>query len=228
MIECSHLTLAYDGMIVLKDLSFSVKQGDYLCILGENGSGKSTLMKALLGLKAPVSGRIDYTGVLKKEIGYIPQRTEVQMDFPASCYEIVCSGMLNRLGWRPFFSRRQKAEALENMKKLGIADLKKRSYRELSGGQQQRVLLARALCSAGKLIMLDEPVAGLDPQAAQSLYELIRQLNEEGMTVIMVTHDVPAAVKYSNQILQIRHDGYFFGSTEEYCRKAGKGGPQFD
>ncbi|MDR0222593.1 MAG: ABC transporter ATP-binding protein [Oscillospiraceae bacterium] len=219
-LTCRNLTLGYEGKTVVSNLSFTVNAGDYLCVVGENGSGKSTLMKALLKLKTPTSGQIQTGGGLtRKEIGYLPQHTAAQKDFPASVREVVRSGCLNRCGLRPFYSKAEKRMAEENMENTGISKLAKRCYRELSGGQQQRALLARALCAAGKIILLDEPVAGLDPAAAAEMYELIAKLNAEAVTVIMISHDIAAAVKYASHILHIGNkSALFFGLTADYLQ----------
>ena len=217
LITVSNASLGYEGKAIVSDINFSVCEGDYLCIVGENGSGKSTLMKTLLGQKNVISGKIEFSDGLKQnEIGYLPQQTDVQKDFPASVKEIVLSGCLNRSGFRPFYSKSQKETAARNMEKLGITDLSGKCYRELSGGQQQRVLLARALCAAEKLLVLDEPVAGLDPMVTKSLYSLIEEINRSGMTVIMVSHDMDAAVEYASHILHIGHKPLFFGKKEDY------------
>ncbi|MGN0546210.1 MAG: metal ABC transporter ATP-binding protein [Acutalibacteraceae bacterium] len=219
LITVSNASLGYEGKAIVSDINFSVCEGDYLCIVGENGSGKSTLMKTLLGQKNVISGKIEFSDGLKQnEIGYLPQQTEVQKDFPASVKEIVLSGCLNRSGFRPFYSKSQKETAARNMEKLGITELSGKCYRELSGGQQQRVLLARALCAAEKLLVLDEPVAGLDPMVTKSLYSLIEEINKSGMTVIMVSHDMDAAVEYASHILHIGHKPLFFGKKEEYVK----------
>lgn len=219
LIKTENLTLSYENMTVIKDLGFEVNSGDYLCIVGENGSGKSTLVKALLGLKKPMGGSIEFgDGLRQNEIGYLPQQTNAQRDFPASVYEVVISGCLNSRGIRPFYSARERGIAAENMKRLGISELKNRSYRELSGGQQQRVLLARALCATRKILLLDEPVTGLDPMVTAEFYGLISQINRDGVTVIMVTHDMSAAVKYASHILCMREDDFFFGSAEEFLK----------
>lgn len=204
-------------MTVIENLSFEINSGDYLCIVGENGSGKSTLVKALLSLKKPENGTIEFgDGLKKNEIGYLPQQTSAQKSFPASVSEVVISGCLNSRGFRPFYSLKERKTAAENIEKLGITELKNRSYRELSGGQQQRVLLARALCATKKLLLLDEPVTGLDPIITAEFYELISRINKEGITVIMVTHDISAALKYANRVLCMREDRHFFGSLEEF------------
>jgi zinc transport system ATP-binding protein len=204
MLTCQNLTLGYEGKTVVSNLSFTVNAGDYLCIVGENGSGKSTLMKAMLGLQSPMSGQIITGGGLAaNDIGYLPQQTAVQKDFPASVREVVLSGCLNRCGLRPFYSPAEKQIAKENMQRLGISNLAKRCYRELSGGQHQRVLLARALCAAGKILLLDEPAAGLDPDAAADMYELIQKLNKEGLTIIMISHDTDACAKYASHTLRL-------------------------
>ena len=227
LITCKKLSLGYDGREIVKDLSFTVNEGDYLCIVGENGSGKTTLMKTLLGLNPLISGKIEFGGGLKsREIGYLPQQTPVQRDFPASVFEIVLSGFEGSMGLKPFYSAAQKEEALGNIKKMGIEHLKNRCYRELSGGQQQRVLLARALCATQKLILLDEPVAGLDIKATEEMYSLIERLNrEDRITVIMISHDIAAAKKYASHILHIGGN-HFFGSKEEYI-KSGDFGSHF-
>ena len=212
-ITCKNAALGYENRIVAEKLNFTVSAGDYLCILGENGSGKSTLIKALLGLKPQISGEIlcDHQG-----IGYLPQQTVIQRDFPASVREIVRSGCLGKTGLRPFYTKEEKTLADKMMQQLGIKELEKRCYRDLSGGQQQRVLLARALCAA-KNMLLDEPVTGLDPRAQQELYEQIAALNRAGTTVIMVSHDVTAAVRYASHILQIgKKKQLFFGTTADY------------
>lgn len=219
-LTCNNVTLGYDGKAVTENLNFEVHAGDYLCIVGENGAGKSTLIKALLGLKNTMTGEIKTHGGLKPtEIGYLPQQTEVQKDFPASVGEIVCSGLLNKCGIKPFYTKEQKAFALKQMERMNIENLKKRCYRELSGGQQQRVLLARALCATGKMLLLDEPVAGLDPKVTKEMYELIYDLNrKDGITVIMVSHDIAAAVKYATHILHIGHTPLFFGTKDDYIK----------
>ena len=217
LINTDHLNLSYENMTVIENLTFEVKSGDYLCIVGENGSGKSTLVKALLGLKKPVSGSIEFgDGLLQKEIGYLPQQTNVQRDFPASVAEVVISGCLNSRGLRPFYSARERKLASENIERMELSELKNRSYRELSGGQQQRVLLARALCAAKKLLLLDEPVTGLDPMVTAELYELISGINKSGATIIMVTHDVASALKYATHILCLTERDSFFGTTDEF------------
>ena len=216
-IICRDLSFAYDGETVLSDINFSLDAGAYLCIVGENGSGKSTLMRGLLGLKTPSTGTITFNDLKPTEIGYLPQQTIVQRDFPASVREIVQSGCINRCGLRPFYNKAEKKLAADMMKKLEISDLANRCYRELSGGQQQRVLLARALCAAKKMILLDEPVTGLDPKASAEMYELIESLNKkDGMTVIMVSHDMNAAVKYASHILHLGGKQLFFGTKNDY------------
>ncbi|MDR0303153.1 MAG: ABC transporter ATP-binding protein [Chitinispirillales bacterium] len=223
-LECLNLTLGYDTKIVLYDISFKVNAKDFLCIVGENGSGKTTLMKALLKLKSPMSGRVTMGDGLKPDnIGYLPQQAAIQDDFPASVKEVVLSGCLNRCGLRPFYNKEQKQLAKDSMETLGVDSLASRCYRELSGGQQRRVLLARALCAADKILLLDEPVSGLDPKAAAEMYELTGKLNRSGITIIMITHDVAASVKYASHIL---HTGkqklLFFGAKEEYTENESK------
>ena len=219
-LTCQNLCVGYDGKSVLQDLSFQVFAGDYLCVVGENGSGKSTLMKTILGLQPPVSGRIlTGDGLRKNEIGYLPQQTMVQKDFPASVREIVLSGCQGRCGSRPFYNKEEKQLALDAMDKMQITQLAKRCYRELSGGQQQRVLLARALCATQKMLLLDEPVSGLDPKVTAEMYALIEKLNcEDGITVIMISHDIAAAVQYASHILHIG-DTVFFGTKDAYLNE---------
>ncbi|MBP5569290.1 MAG: ABC transporter ATP-binding protein [Treponema sp.] len=215
-ISCKKLSVGYGSNVLVKNLSFNVNKGDYLYILGDNGSGKTTLMQTLLHLIKPISGSITTgDGLLSDEIGYLPQQTEAQKDFPASVREIVLSGNQSRCGKRPFYNKEEKQLAKDNMKKMGIYELRKRCYRELSGGQQQRVLLARALCATQKMLLLDEPVTGLDPKVSVEMYELIEELHKEGITIIMISHDMEAAVKYATHILHIGNDT-FFGTKEEY------------
>jgi len=222
VLDIQNVSLGYDGNTVVKDISFCVESGDYLCVVGENGAGKSTLLKAVLNLHKPLSGVIRLgDGWKRSDFGYLPQQRDVQKDFPAAVYEIVISGCLNKCGLRPFYNKKERALAFDNMEKLGIANLAKRCYRELSGGQQQRVLLARALCSAKKIILLDEPAAGLDPDATRDMYEAVAELNRsDGLTVIMVSHDIEAALQYASHILKIEKNGaYFFGAKDEYSRR---------
>ena len=215
-IICEDLTIGYSGEPLIEHLNFTVSAGDYLCIVGANGAGKSTLMKTLLHLNAPLKGKIRLgEGLKPQEIGYLPQQTEVQRDFPASVREIVLSGCQGQMGWRPFYNAREKSLAAQNMERLGIADLAERCYRELSGGQQQRVLLARALCATQKLIILDEPIAGLDPDAAADMYQIIESLNQSGITIIMITHDITEAIPYATHVLRIGRNT-FWGTREEY------------
>lgn len=222
-ITVNDLSLGYDSRLIVQNLSFSVDKGDYLCVVGENGSGKTTLMKTLLHLMEPAGGQVlTGDGLKANEIGYLPQQTFVQKDFPASVKEIVLSGCQGRCGLRPFYNREEKQLAKENMERIGITDLADRCYRDLSGGQQQRVLLARALCATRKVLLLDEPVAGLDPVVTSQMYELIAGLNKEGITIIMISHDILAAIKYASHILHIG-DSIFYGTKEEYLNSdAGK------
>ena len=215
---CRDLSFSYEGVQVLSDVNFTLEAGSYLCIVGENGSGKSTLIKGLLGLKAPESGKIIFgEGLKSTEIGYLPQQTQLQRDFPASVSEVVLSGCLSSLGRRHFYNAGDKAKARENMERMGIDDIKNESYQNLSGGQQQRVLLARALCATKKLLLLDEPVTGLDPIATNEMYNLIKLVNLcDNITVIMVSHDIHEAVRYATHILHLGKKQLFFGTSAEY------------
>ena len=220
ILTCENASFSYDGRTVLEGVDFALNAGDYLCVVGENGSGKSTLVKGLLGLKAPDGGSIVFgEGLKSTEIGYLPQQTAVQKDFPATVREIVLSGCQGRAGKRPFYNRAEKELARQNMERMGIASLSRACYRELSGGQQQRVLLARALCATQKLLLMDEPVSGLDPLVTSEMYELIRRLNREGVTIIMVSHDIVAAVRYASHILHVGSEN-FFGTVGEYRESA--------
>ena len=216
-LTCQDLSVGYEGEIVLQGLDFAVHAGDYLCIVGENGSGKSTLMKTLLGLQPPLGGRVLMgDGLTANSIGYLPQQTVVQKDFPASVREIVRSGCQARCGRRPFYSRAEKRLAADAMDKMQISALAGRCYRDLSGGQQQRVLLARALCATQTMLLLDEPVSGLDPLVTAEMYRLIAELNQrDKITILMISHDIAAAVRYASHILHIG-ETVFFGTTQEY------------
>ncbi len=223
VITCENLSYAYDGVPVVSGLQFQVEKGDYLCVVGENGSGKSTLIKGLLRLKNPDSGTLSFgDGLTQRSIGYLPQQTAAQRDFPASVYEVVRSGRLSaRKGFHPFYTKADKEDVLNKMEQLGILDLKNKCYRDLSGGQQQRVLLARALCATKELLLLDEPVTGLDPVMTAELYKLISHLQKRhGITIIMVSHDVESAVRYATHILHLGKTQTFFGTTEEYVRSS--------
>ncbi len=210
------LAVGYDGHKVIEHLNFTVNRGDYLCIAGENGAGKSTLMRTLLGLQPLIEGEIIKDQSLQGgSIGYLPQQTQLQKDFPASVFEVVLSGCQARCGRCPFYHKADKALARENMKRMGIESLERRCYRDLSGGQQQRVLLARALCASRELLLLDEPVSGLDPRVTEEMYQLLAELNKAGMTLIMISHDISSAALYASHILHIGHRS-FFGTAREY------------
>ena len=216
LIKISNASMGYSGKTILSDINFEVKDKDYICIVGENGSGKTTLMKCLLGLLSVQSGEITYDdGLSQNEIGYLPQQTVFQKDFPASVTEVVMSGCLNKKHTF-FYSKRQKETAYNNMKLTGVYDIRKKCFRELSGGQQQRVLLARALCATHKLLILDEPVTGLDPKATTEMYALLKKLNKNGTTIIMVSHDITSAVSNASKILHLSPKDYFFGTAHQY------------
>ncbi|MDO4754323.1 MAG: metal ABC transporter ATP-binding protein [Bacillota bacterium] len=217
LIQCTNLAFSYDGEVVLRNVTFDIREGDYLCIVGENGAGKSTLVSGLLGLKVPSSGKIVYEGLKSSEIGYLPQKTRIQRDFPANVHEVVMSGNLNALGRRLFYGAQHREKAMHHMRSLGIWEMRNEPFRELSGGQQQRVLLARALCATGRLILLDEPAAGLDPLVTNEFYELLNRVNKEmGIAVIMVSHDIHSALRYAGKILHLKQEQIFFGTAEEY------------
>ena len=222
LLTCDNVSFAYENQIVAEQLSFHIEEGNYLCIVGENGTGKSTLMKGLLGLKKPYKGVITTSeGLRATEIGYVPQQTAVQKDFPASVYEVVLSGCLNGRGLLPGYSRADKEKALKQLQLLGIEELKNKSYRELSGGQQRRVLLARSLCATKKMLLLDEPMTGLDPVAVAEFYQILRKLNKEHkITIVMVSHDIREAMENADHILHLSHKEYFFGKTEEYSNSS--------
>ena len=225
LIEAKNVCLGYDGVDVVTGLTFSVNRGDYLCVVGENGSGKSTLIKALLGLKKCSSGHLHFLeGLKQNQIGYLPQQTVSQKDFPASVDEVVLSGCLGKIRFFGFYTASDRRKALDNMAILGISELKNKCYRNLSGGQQQRVLLARALCATESMLLLDEPVTGLDPAASEEMYELLWHLNRDHkITVIMVSHDIRASLKYSTHMLHLRGTQLYFGQTSGYLSsEAGK------
>ncbi len=223
LLHCENVALAYEGKTVVENLHMEVHEGDYLCIVGENGSGKTTLMRALLGLKKPACGTITFeNGITPNEIGYMPQQTAAKADFPATVLEVVSAGLRSRL-FQPFFTTAQKERLKKALALLEIEDIADRAYRELSGGQQQRVLLARAMCATEKLLLLDEPVAGLDPTMTAGLYDLIQKLHKSGVTVIMISHDIHAATQYATHILHLQHEPLFFGTAAAYLNSdAGK------
>ncbi len=218
LLKCEHVDFGYENYDVVKDVSLEICQGDYLCIVGENGSGKSTLMKGLLGLLKPTGGSLMVSDDLKRSgIGYLPQQTPAQKDFPATVQEVVISGCLGKRGNRPFYSKKERETAAVNMERLGITDLRKSCYRDLSGGQKQRTLIARALCATDRLLILDEPITGLDPSATQDFYRVIRHLNrEEQVAVLMVSHDIQNIVAQANKILHLKQSVLFYGSVEDY------------
>ncbi len=225
LIAMKDVTIAFEGVVAVDHVSFEVDPGDYLVIVGENGSGKSTLMRAMLGLVRPRSGSIRYgDGLVKNRIGYLPQQTAAQRDFPASVEEVVLSGCVNRMGRRFFYNRADRRKAEENMALLDVLGLRKKSYRNLSGGQQQRALLARALCATDAMLLLDEPVTGLDPTAAREFYDVIRDLNRaRGVAVVMVSHDLGGAMRDADKVLQMDRGMDFFGSAREFEARMAEG-----
>ena len=225
LIKCEHVDLGYENQDAVINVNMEVCPGDYLCIVGENGSGKSTLIKGLLGLLKPSGGKLTVAEELKTTgIGYLPQQTAAQKDFPASVREVVLSGCLSRRGRRPFYSKTEKDIASANMEKLGITQLANQCYRELSGGQQQRVLIARALCATRELLILDEPITGLDPMAIQDFYSMIRKLNrEDKVAIIMVSHDLRNAVEEANKILHLQKQVLFYGPAHDYMNSKAAG-----
>ncbi|MEG0812849.1 MAG: metal ABC transporter ATP-binding protein [Clostridium sp.] len=218
LLKCEHVDFGYENQDAVVDVNIEVNTGDYICIVGENGSGKSTLMKGILGLLKPTSGKIVISDELKRvEIGYLPQQTAAQKDFPATVYEVVLSGCLSKRGNRPFYSKTEKAVAEFNLERLGITDLKRHCYRDLSGGQQQRALIARALCATDKLMILDEPITGLDPSAAQDVYQIVKKINmEEQVAILMVSHDIRNIVHQAEKILHMQQKALFYGTTADY------------
>ena len=217
LLKAENLRYGYDGKTILKDVSFCVNEGDFICIVGENGSGKTTLIKGLLGILQSYDGKISYSKeLLKSHIGYLSQQTLHSKDFPASVSEVVLSGTLNKSFFGFGYSKSQRNNAEDVMKKVGIEELKRKNFSELSGGQQQRVLLARALCATKKLLLLDEPTSALDPLITAEFYSLLKKLNKEGVAVLMVSHDVSAAVRIASHIIHLDTDSVFFGTTHEY------------
>ena len=218
LIGCHDLNLSYEGKTVVEHLTMEVNAGDYLCIVGENGSGKSTLMKALLGLKKPTAGHIWFgQGLTRAGIGYMPQQSTLGQDFPATVQEVVRSG-LRGSPFRPFFTKAEKERLQHSLEVLEIEHLARRPFHALSGGQQQRVLLARAMCATDRVLLLDEPVAGLDPTITAQLYQLIDKLHQSGITIVMISHDIPAAMKYATHILHLNREPVFFGTATEYAK----------
>ncbi|MDR1042837.1 MAG: ABC transporter ATP-binding protein [Clostridiales Family XIII bacterium] len=220
LLECDSLSYRYEQSPAwaVRDVSFAIGEGDFICVAGENGSGKSTLVRMITGLAKPTRGDIGFKAIGRNEIGYLPQQAPVKNDFPASVTEVVLTGRLNRKRFPAFMTKSDVRVAEHNLEKLGALELRRRSYRELSGGQRQRVLLARALCASEKLLILDEPVAGLDPLAQSEMYRIIRELNRDGLTILMVSHDVEGAIKEAGKILHMDVTPLFFGRTEDYLR----------
>lgn len=215
LIRFENLSLRYGNRVLFKDLNFSIYEGDYFCIAGENGSGKTTLMNAILGMKEPAEGKITISNDIKTGIGYLPQQKALQKDFPASVYEVVISGFQKKRGFRPFYNNKEKEIADKNMKRLGILDIKKQCFSELSGGQQQRVLISRALCATDKIILLDEPVTGLDKETTEEMYKIINELNDAGVTIVMISHDASATIRYASRVLHLGNK-VFIGTNEDY------------
>lgn len=217
LIECSKLNVGYDKKVVCKDINFEINQGDYLCILGENGSGKSTLLKTILGLNKPVSGKVSFDKTINKsKLGYLPQQTDFQRDFPATVGEVVMSGFVSSMGLRPFYNKAEKSKAQEILDFLGLSKFAKNGFKELSGGQQQRVMLARALCATDKVLVLDEPTNGLDAKTTAQFYKLLGMLNERGLTIVMVSHNIEKVLEYASKIVYLKETMIFSGTIDEF------------
>lgn len=216
IIEAKNLSAFYENHRVFENLNFTVSEGDYLCIVGENGSGKTTLMKIILGFGIKHTGKVKFYGFTNREIGWLPQKTQHQKDFPASVKEVVMSGFAGNGFLGIGYSKDQKEQAIKNMELLDIENIAEKSFGELSGGQQQKVLLCRALCAAKKVLLLDEPVTSLDESAAEEMYEIIKKLNDGGLAVIMISHDVTRAVSEAKHVLSLTENGFFFGNKKEY------------
>jgi zinc transport system ATP-binding protein len=219
IIECKKLGVGYGNKVVCKNINFEVNAGEYVCIIGENGCGKSTLLKTILGLNKPVSGKITFDKEFSKAFGYLPQQTEMQKDFPATVMEVIMSGFLGRMGFRPFYNKVEKAKAEKIMEELDIKPLARKSYKDLSGGQQQRVLLARALCATDEVLVMDEPVNGLDARAIKKFYSLIKKLNiENGLTIIMVSHNIDKVIAHATHIIYLKNEMAFAGTKEDFLQ----------
>ncbi len=217
LIELDKLSIGYNGKSVVKDITFTINSGDYVYIIGDNGVGKSTLVKGMLGLLKPIKGKVKVNNLdITKDIGYLPQISTSMQNFPASVYEVVLSGTLNSRGMKPTYSKENKEEVILVLKLLKIHNLINKSFSELSGGQQRRVLLARAMCSTSKVLIMDEPITGLDPKASGDFYDLIKKLNNDGMTIVMVSHDIKAAIKYGSKVLHVKADDCFYGNIKSY------------
>lgn len=220
LIEVVHLTLGYDHQEVISDLSLTIEEGDFVCIVGPNGAGKSTFVKGLLGILKPMRGKVLFHDLKQNFIGYMPQESKVDKHFPASVMEIVLSGTLNQVGWNSFYHKKEKQKAEETLKLLGISSLKNQHFSDLSGGQRQKVLLARGLCASSKLLILDEPSNNLDQSSKMELYQILKSLNQnKGMTILMITHDLDHHNLIGNKILSLEKGHYFYGSVEEFVKK---------
>ena len=217
LIEVKDLKIGYEGHIVLDKVNFNIEDGEFVVVVGSNGAGKTTLIKALLGLVKPVSGSINFNGLKQEFIGYMPQETKVDSNFPASVFEIVLSGTLNKT---LFYTKKEKKLALDSLKLLGISNLKDKSFQELSGGQRQKVLLARSLCSTEKLLILDEPSNNLDRESKKDLYEIIQELNKKhNITIIMITHDLDHGNLIGNKIIFVTDGTVISESTDDFVRR---------
>ena len=220
LIELKNVTLGYENHIVLKNINMTIDESDFICIVGPNGSGKSTLVKGILGLIKPIKGKIVYKNLKQNFIGYMPQETKVDSNFPASVFEIVLSGTLNKKGIHLTYNKEDKESALENLNILGILDLKDKNFCDLSGGQRQKVLLARSLCATKKLLILDEPSNNLDKLSKEELYKTIIDLNKsKNITIIMITHDLDHDNLLGNKILSLRDNDIFYGTTKDFIRR---------
>ena len=218
LMEAKHLDIGYGKKVIYGGLNFSVKAGDFICIVGPNGAGKSTLVKTLLGLIKPLNGEIRFYGLKRGLIGFLPQEIKIDENFPATVFEIVLSGNLNRLGKRAFFNQDERKHALSKMKLVGISELKDRHFVELSGGQRQKVMLARALTATQDLLILDEPSNSLDRKSTKELYATLKKINQNGITIMMITHDLDHGNLIGNKILALR-DTFYYGATDDFVKR---------
>ncbi len=218
ILSASHVSINYGAVVAVDDATFGVNEGDYFCIAGSNGSGKSTLLKGIIGL-APIKNGHLHVNLPKEQISYLSQTNRADRDFPATVWEIILSGTQKSGKKIPFYTKDDKQRAEESMIKLGMEKFKNTRIGNLSGGQQQRALLARALCKSPKLLLLDEPFAGLDSAISEELYELYKNLNKNGVTIIMASHDYQAIGNFASRVMLMNNSHVDFVGTNDEWRE---------
>lgn len=219
-VDVRSVTFGYGGAPVLEDVSLHLHAGQFAALVGPSGAGKTTLLRLLLGSLTPTRGTLviggrEVTGRPASHVGYVPQLETINWNFPVTAEQVVLMGRVRRSGYLPWYGRSDHARAADLLEKLEIGDVAQRPIRALSGGQQQRVFLARALIAEPDLLILDEPTSGVDARTAEEILHLLAHLNQQGITILMTTHDLNAAAAHVPWVICLRHRVIAQGTPED-------------